>query len=398
MPHASAKEGKMRPYDRSVRVRAIQIGVLILSLFLSTQLAYAQPAAQGQMGGRWPITILAKADYTSYPFISLALDGANRPHAAYYTSSSLTAPILEYRYQDTTGWHVEVVDTDVVSGMMNNRTSLSLDTNGRPHVSYQGTGGGTGALIYAYRDAAGWHREVADNSDFLVGEGSSLTLDANDLPHISYYNQNQHDLKYAYRDSTGWHTQTIDADGDAGWSSSLAIDSLGYAHIAYLASNPDTHLMYAYQDAAGWHIATVDSDFVTGAPSLRLDAQGTPHISYAAASPDISLKYAYQDGMGWHTESLSFFASSYTSLALNHSGEPYIAFEGGNPTSLHYAYHDAWGWQIERVDQEDFVGSYCSLALDSKERPHILYGGNRSQDLRYTSWYPYFTALPVLKR
>ena len=64
-------------------------------------------------------------------------------------------------------------------------------------------------LKYAYQDASGWHIQTVD-SEGEVGEGTSLALDGNGYPHISYDDETNSDLKYAYRDASGWHSEKVD--------------------------------------------------------------------------------------------------------------------------------------------------------------------------------------------
>ena len=99
-------------------------------------------------------------------------------------------------------WEISIVDSAIVSWMY---TSLALDSNNNPHISYIGPG-----IKYAYWDG-NWHTERVDG-----GEGcASIALDSNDNPHISYYD-NRGYLKYAHWDGT-WHTKTVDNSLDEGY-------------------------------------------------------------------------------------------------------------------------------------------------------------------------------------
>ena len=50
-----------------------------------------------------------------------------------------------------------------------------------------------------------------------VGQFTSLALDGAGNPSIGYYDRANEDLKYAWCDGTGWHAETVDAAGLVGW-------------------------------------------------------------------------------------------------------------------------------------------------------------------------------------
>jgi hypothetical protein len=66
-----------------------------------------------------------------------------------------------------------------------------------------------------------------------VGYFSSLALDTNGYPHISYYDRTNHDLKYASWNGSAWNLQTVDSAGNVGECTSLALNGNGYPHISY---------------------------------------------------------------------------------------------------------------------------------------------------------------------
>ena len=81
--------------------------------------------------------------------------------------------------------------------------------------------------------ASVWHIETVDSG----GTDTSIALDSNDHPHISYYRVDSGDLKYAYYDGSSWHIETVDGygwwGGNVGWFTSIALDSNDYPHISY---------------------------------------------------------------------------------------------------------------------------------------------------------------------
>ena len=88
-------------------------------------------------------------------------------------------------------WSIETVDS---TGDVGELTSMALDSNGYPHISYSDIT--KRYLKYAKWTGSAWSNETVD-SDGNVGGGSSIALDSNGHPHISYYDITNHDIKYA---------------------------------------------------------------------------------------------------------------------------------------------------------------------------------------------------------
>jgi hypothetical protein len=382
---------------------------------------------------------------------SLALDAQGRPHVAYLAGAPYEA--LRWAVRDSTGWQVETVDDQGKAGWY---PSIAVDAQGGVHISY---GKDADALGYAFRDGAGWRLETID-SDGDASYVTSLVLDSSGRPHVSYLRtyagQERSETRHTYRDDAGWHgeiaylggnwvdftslaldntdrpcialsdrdayqspaslllacqqpdddrvdagpptwaVEIIDAEGETGQESSLAIDALGRPHVAYTGAG----LVYAWSTglpaagvgeylAPGWQGEPVDSQGAE--PSLALDSAGVPHLAYTDVVTR-DLRYAIRTASGWQMETVDADASA-PSLVLDAGDRPHIGYASAQ--GIVYAYRDAAGWQAQVVDPRG--GSQVSLALDASGQPRLAYL-NRTGDLRYVYragalWYSQIVAV-----
>jgi hypothetical protein len=212
------------------------------------------------------------------------------------------------------------------------------------------------SLKYAYFNGVAWISETVDSIGGLWADSfTSLALDVNGRPHISYLDKAEGDLKYAYHDGRTWWIETVDNEGYVGGFSSLALDASGRPHISYLDEfNGDLKYAYSaspsnrFQDSSRWQIETVDSTGLVGAhTSLALDADNQPHISYclfhwALVPVCDDLRYAHFDGTAWITETVhsryGHELGQWSSLDLDSADRPHIAYSDDTDSDLIYAY------------------------------------------------------------
>ena len=126
-----------------------------------------------------------------------------------------------------------------------------------------------------------------------------------------------------------------------------------------------------------------------GGHSLALDHSGNPAIAYHEISGR-NLKYAHWDGKRWTFETVDRpgCVGLHPSLAFDTSGNPAISYSditiGSN---LKFAHRNGETWVVETIDS----GSCSSLAFDDSGNPAIAYFSSRETtsdniELRCARW------------
>jgi hypothetical protein len=309
-------------------------------------------------------------------FTSLALDSNDYPHISY---QNFRNGDLKYAGWNGLTWSIQTL------GGFTSFTSLALDSTGNPHISYCAY---PSSLNYAKWTSEGWIIETVDSGG-TAGLYSSLALDSGDTPHVSYYNRTDQSIRYATRPGSTWNIQTVVSAKDGGDNFfSLALDSNDNPHISFYDKlNGD--LKYASWTGKTWSIITVDSQWTVGAfPSLAIDSQNNAHISYFEFV-NYGLKYAVSSGSNWTIETVdvqpgsSGSAGTYCSLALDSKGNPHISYYESLNGDLRYAIRSDSGWSIRVIDSVGDVGAYSSMALDSHDIAHFSYFDATNATLRY---------------
>lgn len=272
---------------------------------------------------------------------ALALDAAGNPHISYTTSNG--SAVGYATKSGNASWvysSIESSSTAVIRG-----PAIALGTNGSVHISYRA---GT-KLKYATKASGSWTTSVVDGGPPLnknVGNYSSIALDANGNPRISYYNISDKTLMYAQWIGTSWHKDTADFGGDTGWYTSLAIDSRGFPHISYYDSTR-RKVKYITWDASGfgnWIQSAagmgevVDTVTLGGKTAIVLNGANVPAIAYQGGTGlDFELRYAERTGSGqnkWVYEVVDAGGGGIgVSMDLLTDGYPHLSYSHIVPSS-----------------------------------------------------------------
>jgi len=336
-------------------------------------------------GEDWQVEVVDPS-YLVGAWAAIALDGDDHPHISYYNYDTGD---LKYAQWNGSAWISETVD---VEGGWD--SYIALDSNDRPHIAYRDALGFSGtALKYAHWNGSAWQIDtVEDLASTISSRNTTLALDGDDQPHISYSLSDSGDdpdyLYHAYLDGGAWATETVKTARYIG-ENALALNSVGNPRIIYYAIDDNAgRLDYAWWDGSQWQNETlITFENLVGALSLALDGDDVPHASYYL-SVDSSMHYAHRNGT-WQFETvesgLNLAMGEIASLALDGAGQPHLLYLLDNAV-LKYAYRAGDTWQTESIAEGGDPGRYSSMVLDQEERPCVIYVDQDRMQLRYAAW------------
>lgn len=301
------------------------------------------------------------------------------------------------------GNSISYVDTTNLVGAW---TSLKLDSNGNPVISYYDLN--TTALNIAHCNDPNCVGDDESIEEIYygtnIGTHNSLALDADGYPVIAY-----HDLDLGTVSVVRCNDPNCSGDDESitepvdgsrqGIYISLALDASGFPVISFLNDAGDDLNILHCND-----LNCANKDESITAPdqlgpvgfdtSLTLDANGFPVVSYYEDVPNSDLKVlhcddANCDGIG---DSITKpdtpgIQASMTSIVLDASGNPVIAYHAGGSQDLrimHCNDPDCSGGDesVESPDTEGSVGIFNKLLLDVAGNPVVSYYDITNEDLR----------------
>ncbi|OPZ44776.1 MAG: IPT/TIG domain protein [Euryarchaeota archaeon ADurb.BinA087] len=315
---------------------------------------------QSTGGLNWAVETVDSAGDVGWS-TSMELDQSGRPRISYLDWSN---PALKYAEYNGSGWQITTVERP---GAVWEGTSLALDSAGKPRIAYQDRA--AGALKYASYNGTSWQTSLVAPDGNYGGDASMVLDPATGNPRIAYKDYAGSVLKYTSYNGSAWQIQSV---GMYAYDISLALDHTGRPHISF--NDGSGHLQYASWTGSAWNIQMVDSKAGFGT-SLALDSSDTPRIAYGDQFGGV-LKYAEYNGTAWHISTLdSGYSGLSTSLALDSKGHPCIAYTGPSESSLKYAEYNGSAWNLQTIDIAASVetGLDISLALDKSDNVHISY-------------------------
>lgn len=182
--------------------------------------------------------------------------------------------------------------------------------------------------------------------------------------------------------------ETIDHEGDTGRSPSIAVETDGTPHVAYIDATRHM-LRHALRTESGWSREDLEPVWDERGCSLALDAQGRPYVAFIAGG---SASCAVWDGSRWRVEFLGGCNGTSTlALTAAPDGSVHACIQGSCSGGIYYGIvshairvGDAWAESVieSRIDNFAFHGIVSIAARDSSD-PHIALWNDSSGGVGY---------------
>lgn len=353
------------------------LGLGLISLIASAETAMAQDF----------VTITLDGDGEGNPnvglYTSIAVDKNDRPHISYYDS---TNGDLKYAgLQSDCTWTIKALEE--IGGVDSGRyTSIFLAAQVQPYIScYRAD-----EHVRVWWRDMGWDKKPLHQGRIATCEATGVAV-VDGKVNFVYYNSDIGELRLVTENGPdGWTPVPITVHSGWVWDFSLAISPSDKFCLAYIDGGPTSQdLRFAWNINGSWEFTwtepieglTVWIDSV----SLAMDAHGSAHIAYTHGS---LLKYVkgYLNGNTWVPEDSATFndcGGPHCSIAVGSDGVVHIAYYT-SAAKLGYAKKDPGEeWSTTTADDNSFVGQYNSIAVDSDGNPHISYYDEGNGDLKY---------------
>jgi hypothetical protein len=283
-------------------------------------------------------------------------------------------------------------------------SSLVLDGNGYPVISYKGTEGLS--VVHCNDVNCGGFDDIVETVDSLVGKHTSLALDDDGFPVVSYYGVSG-DLRVVHCNDPSCaggddNIEIVDSVGDVGAYTSLELDASGFPVVSYFDGEIGALKVVHCNDAncagSDESIETVDSGGVGAYTSLELDASGFPVISYRDyVNADLKVVHCNDANCAGGDDSLEIVDSvgdvgEYTSLALDANDYPVVSYYDATNEDLKVAHCNDPNCagsddSLENLDSTGRRGLYTSLALDAEGFPVVSYYDGNNGALKVARCY-----------
>jgi len=224
-----------------------------------------------------------------------------------------------------------------------------------------------------------------------VGRDNSIAIDSIGVAHISHLDYDNDDLRYCNNSGGSWSCMIIEngATGNLlGFSSSIAIDSSDVVHISH-QNLSGKNLRYCNNSGGSWSCIGIEggtSDDCGRWGSIAIDSSDVVHISHVNRTGASHLRYCNNSGGSWSCVNVvDYVNDGITSIAIDSSDVVHISYDrfAGDGGDLGYCNNSGGSWSCMIIDALNYAGDDNSIAIDSNDKIHISYQDITNDDLKY---------------
>ncbi len=218
---------------------------------------------------------------------SMSAHTATQPKSGFL----LTDTIITAMSNDISAdWSISTIDNvDLGYYVHSSYTAIAVDNEDKVHISYRGPDSN---LRYATNKHGSWFAEVVYTASVRVARESSIAVDSNNHPHISfsYRDGNNENLMYAKNITGTWVIATIDSEASVGMENDIAVDSNDNTHTSHWQWN-GSDLRYSTNKSNEWRTEEIADQAVWNRTSIAVDSDDNVTIVYRGYFP-VGIYYA----------------------------------------------------------------------------------------------------------
>lgn len=219
---------------------------------------------------------------------SLTLDAAGNPVVAYADSTTKDLKLLRCDDPNCSGFGESIAVPDS-TGFVGTHSSIAVDANGFAVVAYHDAINGDLKVLHCDDlNCVGAESITTPDTAGFVGTHTSIILDPAGNPIISYHNEIDGDLKVLHCDDPNCAgveaPLTVDAAGDTGQDTSIAVNSNGNPVVSYYDDTNGNLRLLICDDADCAGVETPEIPDTVGDvgqhTSLAFDLNNKPVVAY----------------------------------------------------------------------------------------------------------------------